>query len=154
MRFTQDWLCNHSYHEMKFQPDTRFQVFWERHLRIARACLRLTLWMGLASVTLTPQLRAQSVFDDVDECDVLAAHPADPERLADGVADGALVPRLAVKACEAAVKQNPNELRFAYQLGRAYLAANRKDNAAEQFKRAADGNYCGRLRGAGRNGGG
>jgi hypothetical protein len=86
--------------------------------------------------------RAQSVFDDVDECDLLAAHPADPERLADGVADGALVPRLAVKACEAAAKQNPNELRFAYQLGRAYLAANRKDNAAEQFKRAADGNYA------------
>jgi hypothetical protein len=85
---------------------------------------------------------AQSVFDDVDECDLLAAHPADPERLTDGVADGAIVPRLAVKACEAAVKQSPKELRFAYQLGRAYLAANRKDNATEQFKRAADGNYA------------
>ena len=82
------------------------------------------------------------MFNDVDECDLLAAHPADPERLADGVADGTLVPRLAVKACEAAVKQNSKELRFAYQLGRAYLAANRKDNAAEQFKRAADGNYA------------
>jgi hypothetical protein len=98
--------------------------------------------MGLAIVVFASQVRAQSVFDDVDECDLLAAHPADPERVADGVADGAMIPRLAVKACEAAAKQNPKELRFAYQLGRSYLAGNRKDNAAEQFKRAADGKYA------------
>lgn len=81
------------------------------------------------------------MFDDVDECDLLAAHPNDPERLAEGVADDQIVPRLALRACEAALRRQPNEARFVFQMGRALLAADRRQQAAQQFERAAQLNY-------------
>lgn len=93
-------------------------------------------------VPATDPPEAASVFDDVDECDLLAAHPGDPLRVAEGVADGSIIPRLAVRACETAVRQHPNELRFAYQLGRAYAAADRSREGQGQFERATAGNYA------------
>ncbi len=83
-----------------------------------------------------------SALDDVDECDLLAAHPSDPERVADGIADDAIVPRLAVRACEVAVKRSPNEARFTFQLGRALLAAKRREEAAQHLERAAQRDYA------------
>lgn len=78
-----------------------------------------------------------SVFDLVEECDLLAAHPADPQRVADGVADDAVVPRLAILACEAALRGQLGEPRFLFQLGRAQLAAGNDDEAFQSFQRAA-----------------
>lgn len=83
-----------------------------------------------------------SVFDEVDECDLLAAHPADPQRVAEGVAETAIIPRLAVRACEAAARRSPAETRFVYQLGRAFEAANRAAEARAQYDRAAQANYA------------
>jgi TPR repeat protein len=83
----------------------------------------------------------QSVLDDVDECDSLAAHASDPERLADGVADDAIVPKLAIAACEAAVKRLPEQPRFTFQLGRAYGAANRQKDAFMQYQKAGEQGY-------------
>lgn len=54
-------------------------------------------------------------------CDELAANPNDSQRVGQGVSYGELRPLAAqaVVACEEAVQQNPNELRFQYQLARA-----------------------------------
>src|SRR5262249_13605015 len=54
-------------------------------------------------------------------CDELAANPNDPRRTGVGVEFPALKAQAAeaIKACEIAVEQNPGELRFKYQLGRA-----------------------------------
>lgn len=79
-----------------------------------------------------------SAFDEVDECDLLAAHPSDPERVAEGVADDAIIPRLAVIACEAAMRRSPGTQRFAFQLGRGHLAAGRFADAVASFERADD----------------
>lgn len=106
-----------------------------------RAVLRLLLVAALAALGLAKPVPAQSVFDDVDECDLLAAHPHDPERLADGVADDAIVPKLAVAACEAAAKRAAETPRFLFQLGRAYAAANRRKDAAVQYQKAAEQGY-------------
>lgn len=91
----------------------------------------------------TAELHSQerSVLEDVDECDTLAAHPSDVERLADGVADDAIVPRLAISACEAAAKRQPDAPRFVFQLGRAYTAGGRRNDAAVQFQKSADQGY-------------
>lgn len=83
-----------------------------------------------------------SILDLVNECDLLAAHPEDPERMADGVADDDIVPRLAIMACEDAVLTEPDEPRFAFQLGRAFLTVGRKEKAKEQFERAAQQGYA------------
>src|SRR5262249_27620090 len=54
-------------------------------------------------------------------CDELAANPNDSRRVGEGVAFDLLKnqAREAIASCELAVSQNPSELRFKYQLGRA-----------------------------------
>ncbi|WP_299612528.1 hypothetical protein [uncultured Tateyamaria sp.] len=85
---------------------------------------------------------AQSTFDEVvsivDSCDVLAAHPDDPMRVAPGVSDEELVPRLAVTACEGVLSNSDDVARHAFQLGRAYLALDQSDAAIDMFTQAAD----------------
>lgn len=83
-----------------------------------------------------------SIFDLVTECDMLAAHPEDPQRMADGVSDDDIVPRLAIMACEDAIASDPEEPRYAFQLGRALLAMGRKEKAREQFEQAAKARYA------------
>ena len=61
-------------------------------------------------------------------CDELAANPNDSRRAGEGVAFDALKSqaREAMVNCELAVNQNPTELRFRYQLGRALEWIDRK----------------------------
>jgi TPR repeat protein len=83
-----------------------------------------------------------SVLELVEECDILAAHPADPERMAEGVADDMIVPRLAILACEDVIERDPDDPRFVFQLGRALLAGGREAEAYAQFKEAAEKEYA------------
>lgn len=83
-----------------------------------------------------------SVFDLVTECDLLAAHPADPQRMADGIADDEIVPRLAIMACQTAIKRAPNDPRHQFHMGRAQLALGRKTEAKGYFDAAAKQNYA------------
>lgn len=78
-----------------------------------------------------------SVVDLVEECDVLAAHPGDPQRMAEGVDDDKIVPRLAILACEDAAKRLPDDPRFPFQLGRALLARGDKERSLKLFQEAA-----------------
>lgn len=82
-----------------------------------------------------------SVYELVDECDTLAAHPSDPLRMADGVADENLVPELVALACEAALTTFPEEHRFTFQLARAFLARNEYDLAQPLLEKALKQGY-------------
>ena len=75
----------------------------------------------------------------VTPCDTLAAHPADPQGLADGVPDGDIDTGAAIPACEAALSEDPDNARLQFQLGRAYWEADRDDEAVEMFQTAAVG---------------
>jgi hypothetical protein len=83
-----------------------------------------------------------SVMDLVEECDVLAAHPDDPQRMAEGVDDDKIVPRVAVLACESAMKRQPDDPRFPFQLGRSVLARGDKEKALKLFQDAANKGYA------------
>ena len=84
------------------------------------------------------QADLEEVLSIVDACDVLAAHPDDPARVAPGVADEEMVPRLAEAACESALKGSNDIARHAFQMGRAQLALDKRDAAMDMFKQAAD----------------
>jgi len=86
----------------------------------------------------------------VHPCDELAAHPHDPERMAQGAGLDAIVPRPALQACEAAVSEHPKVPRFQYQYGRALLAAGRHEEAREPLERAAGMDYAGAWHALGR----
>jgi TPR repeat protein len=78
----------------------------------------------------------------VTDCDVYAASDTDPHRKALGVQFGKMDPMLAVPACESAVRQYPNSVRLAYQLGRAYSQSSDFAKAINQYQRAADAGYA------------
>jgi TPR repeat protein len=54
-------------------------------------------------------------------CDWEVAHPSDPYRVGPGVSSKAVDTLRAIAACEQAVKEDPAEPRFHYQLGRALV---------------------------------
>jgi hypothetical protein len=78
------------------------------------------------------------------ECDRLAANPYDPRRPADiaGVPYGELQvhAREAIAACEKALKSNPNEPRYLYQLARASQSSDPK-KAFGLYRRATQQSY-------------
>lgn len=76
-------------------------------------------------------------------CDRLAAHPRDPQRIAAGVADGAIIPITARKACAEAAEAENAPPRIHFQLGRALLAADEKANARNAFILAARQEHAG-----------
>jgi|GEM_PF-3512825 len=75
-------------------------------------------------------------------CDRLAADPYDPNRVTDGVFSIAIRPAEAIAACKAAVADYPDEMRFNYQLGRAYVVAERMVDALAAHRVAVEQNYA------------
>ena len=79
-------------------------------------------------------------------CDLAAAHPSDPDKVAPGVAAEAVVTHVAIPACRAAVAREPGNPRLRYQLGRSlvyWAGANDADDAAgiAEVEAAADLGY-------------
>jgi hypothetical protein len=80
----------------------------------------------------------------VTECDRLAAHPSDPDKLTPGVtqtdllAAGAL---RAIAACEAAVAADPENPRLNYQLARSLGYSGRGNEAQAYRDKAVAGDY-------------
>ncbi len=100
----------------------------------ATACLVAILALGsVASATAdTPP----------NDCDRLAAHPADGNRVVPGVQWDVMNARAAIQACSDAVAKYPDVLRFQFQLGRALLRAKRRDEGLPYLFAAAEKNYA------------
>jgi len=77
----------------------------------------------------------------VTDCDRLAAHPDDPDRIAPGVPQDAVDLAKAVPACQAAVKADPANPRLNYQLARVLGYSGRGDEAAGNRAAAVAGDY-------------
>lgn len=78
-------------------------------------------------------------------CDTLAGNPIDPGRVGPGVATAAVRAEAAIIACQEAVRLYPNDLRFQFQLGRAFRQANKVEDALRWYTAAADKGYAGAL---------
>lgn len=76
---------------------------------------------------------AAQTFDEVHACDTFAAHPDDPNRWRGGVPDSDMAPAPAIKFCAEAAAAYPDVPRFRFQLGRAYWAAQRHEEAVAVF---------------------
>jgi TPR repeat protein len=72
------------------------------------------------------------------ECDQFAAHPADSQRVSGGVQYDLMDWRNAIRACTEALKLYPNSPRLNYQLGRALLRGQRREQAMPHLLEAAD----------------
>jgi tetratricopeptide (TPR) repeat protein len=84
--------------------------------------------------------------NSVQDCDAYAAHPDDPERNgARSVEDDSINAEKAIAVCKAAVEQNPQSGRLLFQLGRAYWAGERFEDAIEAFLEAGEQGHGGAL---------
>lgn len=88
------------------------------------------------TAALTLFFAAQSAPAIVTECDRLAAHPSDPDRVTAGVPERSVDTAAAILACQAAVAADPANGRLNYQLARALGYAGRGREAAP-FREAA-----------------
>lgn len=79
-----------------------------------------------------------SLASEADACDVQAGDWLDPDGVGIARYPNQLEPEVALAACEAAVERQPEVGRFQYQLGRAYLAMRRYDDAETAFVKARD----------------
>jgi hypothetical protein len=75
------------------------------------------------------------------ECDRLAGHPNDPERVGDGVAEGKIDIPAALAACAAAVKKDSANPRLNYQLARLYGYSGRHEEGDVYRDRALRAGY-------------
>lgn len=80
---------------------------------------------------------------DMNPCDRLAADPLDMQRPKGPAVEFAALSKLeAVVACTTAAANEPQTIRFKYQLGRAYAAAGQHRDALRVYREAADKGYA------------
>jgi len=96
--------------------------------------MKTVLLAAVAALALTGPVSAQTVT----ECDRLAAHGSDPERVADGVSSSGMDKPAAIEACKQAVEDDPDNRRLIYQLGRAYSYTGNWEDGLPLVKQAAD----------------
>jgi TPR repeat protein len=92
----------------------------------------------LTALTLAP-LSAQA--GAVEECDRLAAHPSDPDKVGTGVLQRDVDKPAAIKACGEAVKAEPNNPRLNYQFGRVNFYNGDAATALPYLRKAAELNH-------------
>ncbi len=103
--------------------------------------MRRALLTSTALTFLLAAASAHAADPGIHDCDTLAAHPADTERVAPGVQWDLMNARAAIQACAQAVEQHPDVLRFQFQLGRALLRAKRRDEGLPYLFAVADKGY-------------
>jgi hypothetical protein len=96
----------------------------------------------IALATLLTLIGTQSALAaKVTECDRLAAHPDDPDRIAPGVERKNMDLQQALARCEADAAQQPSQPRLRYQLARVLFYAGQNERAVAEMRAAADNGY-------------
>lgn len=88
--------------------------------KITMAVAALSVLLGATAAAETLRFDTSKYSQKPTGCDVLAAHPDDPNKVAPGVSQSGMDKPAAIAACEVAVAADPENPRLRYQLGRAY----------------------------------
>jgi TPR repeat protein len=101
--------------------------------------IKTTITVILTTIAYLPALPLEAA--DVTDCDRLAAHQSDPDKVVAAGVSGADVSAAAIGACRQAVATEPDNLRFRYQLARALAENGRAAEGHPDMHRAAEGGY-------------
>ncbi|MDG2320140.1 MAG: hypothetical protein P8L79_07780 [Rhodospirillaceae bacterium] len=100
-----------------------------------------TLLVAFLFTASTSSVQAAPDPEGVTQCDVLASHGSDPERVSPGVSQSGMRKAAAIAACLAATDEQPNNRRLRYLLGRAYFYSGRADDAMPHLIFSADAGH-------------
>ncbi len=98
---------------------------------------QVTTVLFIAALVMSCAVSASSVT----QCDRLASHPSDPDRVAAGVSSADVNHDEAIAACEEAVALDGGNARLNYQLGRVYFYSGRPKDALPLLNVAANKGY-------------
>jgi tetratricopeptide (TPR) repeat protein len=113
--------------------------------RVEALTARVEQWAAARRVAALPATGAPfakaNYSQAVTECDRMASHPDDPDRVAPGRERAEIDLPQAIAACEAAVSADPKNPRLRYQLGRMLGYAGRGQEALGHRAAAVEANY-------------
>ncbi len=124
----------------KFEPSTDVQVFKDANSSalLVPAINVETVAIAADGSALPVQIKIQQ---RMHECDLLAAEPLDFQSVGKGVELDKIDVSQALIACQKAVEEHPENIRYVYLLGRAQLSAGNVRQALPLIQKAADGGY-------------
>jgi hypothetical protein len=100
--------------------------------------MRCALVVALSVLLLSS---AAGAVETVTECDRLASHPEDPDRVTPAVETKDLKFAPAIAACEADIAKDPANARLHYLLGRLLFYNNQNERAVQEVRASADKGY-------------
>jgi len=95
----------------------------------------------LHSLIFCSLLLGKSWSQEINACDIEAAHPSDPNHLGDGKLSNNVDTFAAIAACRKAVDDHPKTARFHYQLGRSLTYQGEFEEGQAHVTQAADMGY-------------
>lgn len=97
--------------------------------------------LSCATLVLAGAAAAASDPEAVTECDKLASHGSDPERVSPGISQSGMRKAAAIAACLADTELQPENRRLRYLLGRAYFYSGRTEDAMPHVTFAAEAGH-------------
>lgn len=104
--------------------------------------LFIALGLGAQVILQRDDLIASATSSKVTDCDRLAAHPSDTQKLSPGVEQPKVDIPAAKKACHQALEAAPGDGRILYQLGRGYFYNDEKDQGIAYFRQSDAAGYA------------
>ncbi|MCG8548195.1 MAG: tetratricopeptide repeat protein [Alphaproteobacteria bacterium] len=128
-------------HEVEAMPGKKMLVAFSKGDANKQQEISVDDWRSYASALMRERPHGIPDAKGVTACDRLAADPADPRRVTEGVAMADFDADSALEACAAAIEYDPNNPRLHFQLGRTLVAMGQEDQALDFLEPAAEVNY-------------
>lgn len=128
------------FRSLKFEPTTNVVAVVDENNSVVDVPSVIVETAAIASdgAAIPVQLKIRQT---VHQCDLLAAEPLDLQGVGKGLELSEIDVSNALIACQRAVSEHPDSMRFIYLLGRAQLAAGNTETAAKLIQQAADASY-------------
>lgn len=116
-------------------------------VRLIFLSLALSFWVSASGATEPVSLDDLQAYErdqwsrEATQCDRLAGHPNDPERVGEGVVRPEIDLEAAITACSSAVAADPDNPRLNYQLARVYGYSGRHEESDPYRKKALVAGY-------------
>ncbi len=96
---------------------------------------------ALLALTLLAALAPGQAHANVTDCDRIAAHPADPDKVLPGFNRNEIDLPKAIEVCRRVLAEQPGHARTAFTLGRVLYYSKRTDEALPYLEQAAAAGY-------------
>ena len=101
------------------------------------------LALAMLLISAVPHVAEAAAAAEPTECDRLASHPSDPDKVIEGVSQAQVLawPNAAIGACRQAVEREPDNARVRYLLGRVLFYTGQKAEALAHLEASSQAHH-------------